>query len=70
MEQGGVRRESVLQELAQVAFGTAGDGSGAQLKYSNKLKALELLAKLLGMFDPESMNGAEPVVIVDDLGEG
>ncbi len=41
--------EQVLQEVASVAFAPAGDGTGAALKYSNKLKALEMLCKLMGL---------------------
>ena len=68
---GGVEPEEVLRELRTVAFARASDENGAQLKYSSKLRALELLGKNLGLFE----NGAgktekEPVVIVDGIGGG
>ena len=69
---GGVEPEEVLRELRGVAFARASDENGSQVKYSSKLRALELLGKNLGLFE----NGAaktvkEPVVIVDGIsGEG
>lgn len=50
----------VLDSLGQIAFGEA-QGSAV----SNKIRCLELLAKLLGMFEG---NGAmEPVTVVEDV---
>ena len=46
-----ITQDRVLQELAQVAFKPAADYSEAELKYASKLKALEMLAKHLGLFD-------------------
>ena len=64
-------KSQVIRELAQVAFAPAGDGTGAQLKYSNKLKALELLCKLLGLVtdkkaekDEQTDMGATGVVLI------
>ena len=72
-------KSQVIRELAQVAFAPAGDGTGAQLKYSNKLKALELLCKLLGLVtdkkaekDDQTDMGDTGVVlipVVEEMGE-
>lgn len=69
-------KTQVIRELAQVAFAPAGDGTGAQLKYSNKLKALELLCKLLGPVSDkkadkaeEADTGATGVVLIPVVGE-
>lgn len=47
----GITQDDVVQELKAVAFAQADDGSGSELKYSSKLKALELLGKHLGIFE-------------------
>ena len=47
----GITQDRVVEELSNIAFAQAGDRSDAGLKVSNKLKALELLGKHLGMFD-------------------
>ena len=62
-----LRREQVIAELKAVAFSKASDASGAELKVAQKLKALELLGKHLGMFDgtgtePEENNLLEAVL--------
>lgn len=45
-----------------------GDGVEREVKFADKLKALELLGKHFGMFtDKVSITGALPVQIVDDL---
>ncbi len=49
-----VSQERVLTELAAIAFHEAGDAPEAELKVSNKLKALELLGKHLGMFSDKA----------------
>lgn len=46
----GVDQDRVVSELAAIAFGEASDADGAEVKVSSKLRALELLAKHLGMF--------------------
>lgn len=46
-----ITQDMVLKEIGKVAFHDAGDCAESELKYSNKLKALELLGKHLGMFD-------------------
>ena len=54
----GITQEKVIEEIGKIAFAKAHDYSDADLKYSNKLKALELLGKHLGMFDGKGA-GAE-----------
>ena len=57
--------EKVLTELAKVGF-----ANGIEVKTSDKLKALELMGKYLGMFkDNVNIMGAVPVQIVDDIDE-
>lgn len=46
-----ITQDCVLSELGKVAFAKAADYTDSTLKYSNKLRALELLGKHLGMFD-------------------
>lgn len=50
-ERTGITQERVVEELGKVAFQEASDASSSELKYSSKLKALELLGKHLGMFE-------------------
>ena len=68
--------EQVLRELSSVAFGQAGDETGSELKYSNKLKALELLCKHLGLLADrkgtdkgEETVGESGVVLLPSVGE-
>lgn len=51
-----VTREQVVEELAGIAFHEASDAPEAELKVGNKLRALELLGKHLGMFTEKSEN--------------
>jgi len=50
----GITQERVLQELEIVAFADAHDYLNANLKVGNKLKALEMIGRHLGMFDGKS----------------
>ena len=45
-----ITADMVLKELATIALDDAADYSDSKLKYTNKLRALELLGKHLGMF--------------------
>ena len=71
-----VTGEQVLRELSTVAFGQAGDETGSELKYSNKLKALELLCKHFGLLadkkagEPEGQTGESGVVLLPPVEEG
>jgi phage terminase small subunit len=46
-----ITQERVINELAKVAFADAADNPTADLRYTNKLRALEMLAKHLGLFE-------------------
>lgn len=46
-----ITQDKVMEELGKVAFAKAADYTDSTLKYANKLRALELLGKHLGMFD-------------------
>ncbi|MBQ9460247.1 MAG: terminase small subunit [Oscillospiraceae bacterium] len=63
-----ITQDRVLNELASVAFGEGSDENGSPLRVGNKIKALELLGKHLGMFDKdrraESDDAAETGVVV------
>ena len=48
-----ITQEKVLEELAAVAFAKASDRAISDLKYTNKLRALELLGKHLSIFEPK-----------------
>lgn len=45
-----ITADMVLKELKAIALDEAADYNDSRLRYSNKLKALELLGKHLGMF--------------------
>ena len=63
-----ITQDRVLNELASVAFGEGSDENGSPLRVGNKIKALELLGKHLGMFDKdrraESSDADETGVVV------
>lgn len=54
-----ITQDRVVLELANVAFAEAADCADSILKYSSKLKALELLGKHLGMFREKIPDGGE-----------
>lgn len=66
-ERTGITQERVVEELGKVAFQEASDASSSELKYSSKLKALELLGKHLGMFEGkkgQEESGAGGVIVL------
>ena len=63
-----LRREQVIEELKAVAFAAASDASGAELKVAQKLKALELLGKHLGLFEGIGARQLPKVEIREDIG--
>ena len=59
--------DRVIQELQHVAFAEGSDESGAKVKLASKLKALELLGKHFGLFDPTNQKPTPTVTIIEDL---
>ncbi len=59
-----VTQDMVVDELRAVAFAQAADYSDSALKVSNKLKALELLGRHLGMFTDKVEHSGEAAVQV------
>ncbi len=57
----------IIAELQAVAFAEGSDENGSATKLASKLRALELLGKHLGLFDPASQTLPEPVTIIEDL---
>lgn len=49
-----ITQEYVLKKLKEIADKEAGDYQDSPLKYSSKIRALELLGKHLGIFEPKS----------------
>ena len=62
-----ITQDRVLNELGKVAFAKAADYTDATLKYANKLRALELIGKHLGMFDGKNQSQNEVHPRVADL---
>lgn len=54
-----VSADEVLLELKKVAFSEASDLSTSEMRYSSKLKALEMLGNYLGMFDKRAKNDVQ-----------
>lgn len=52
-----ITQDMVLEEIGKVAFKPAADVADSELKYANKLRALEMLAKHLGMFSQGAAGG-------------
>lgn len=61
-----IKPEHVLDELAEIAFATPGEEGALPVKVADKLRALEMLYRHLGLGEG---SGGEGVVIVDDVGE-
>ena len=58
-----INEEHVLGELAEIAFATPGEEGGLPVKVADKLRALEMLYKHLGLGDGAKDEG---VVIVEE----
>lgn len=56
-----ITQDMVTEELKKIGFAKAADYTDAELKYSNKIKALELLGKHLGMFEKRDSFDIEDV---------
>lgn len=69
-----ITADRVLKELAAIALDEAADYNDSRLRYTNKIKALELLGKHLGMFDTRRYDGGEDssggIVMLPDVMEG
>lgn len=59
-----VTQDYVIEKLKEIAEKPASDCTESDLKYANKLKALEMLAKHTGVFDKQDNSAADSVVKV------
>lgn len=63
-----VTQDYVIAKLREIAEKDASDGPDSDLKYSSKIKALELLGKHVGAFDGSAKNDKnEPVKVIIDV---
>ncbi len=63
-----VDQDYVIEKLCEIAEKTASDSQESELKYSNKIRALELLGKHVGAFGGrETGGGGEEVKVVIDV---
>lgn len=63
-----VTQDYVISKLREIAEKDASDGPDSDLKYSSKIKALELLGKHVGAFDGSAKNDKnEPVKVIIDV---
>lgn len=63
-----VTQDYVIEKLREIAEKDASDGPDSELKYANKIRALELLGKHTGAFDGGAKEGQnEPVKVVIDV---
>lgn len=63
-----VTQDYVIEKLKQIADKEASDAQESDLRFSNKLKALELLGKHVGAFEPkqdETASNGEVRIIID-----
>ena len=59
-----VTQDYVIEKLKEIADKPASDCMESDLKYANKLKALEMLAKHTGVFDKQDNSSTDSVVKV------
>lgn len=63
-----VTQDYVITKLREIAEKDASDGPDSELKYANKIRALELLGKHTGAFDGGPKEGQnEPVKVIIDV---
>lgn len=63
-----VTQDYVIAKLREIVEKEASDGPDSELKYANKIRALELLGKHTGAFDGGAKEGQnEPVKVVIDV---
>lgn len=60
-----ISQDYVLMGLKEIADQEASDAAASELKYSSKLKALELLGKHLGMFTDRVENKVDAAVRIE-----
>lgn len=63
-ERTAITQDYVLEKLREIADKAASDTMDSDLKYANKLKALELLGKHLGIFDGKGKGETDMAVKV------
>lgn len=64
-----ITQDYVLQKLKEITDQQASDAQDSELKYANKIKALELLGKHLGLFEKKSEPQQAVHPLVSDLME-
>lgn len=64
-----ISADFVLKELYGIAKGEADDGNDSHMKFSAKLKALELIGKHIGMFEKQEQKDATIRVVFGDDAE-
>lgn len=61
-----VTQDYVIKKLKEITDKDASDAQDSDLKYANKIKALELLGKHLGTWEPKD-DGPKDETVEDDL---
>ena len=62
-----VTQDYVIAKLREIVEKDASDGPDSELKYANKIRALELLGKHIGAFDARGSAAAQDVVEDDPI---
>lgn len=62
-----VTQDYVIAKLREIVEKDASDGPDSELKYANKIRALELLGKHTGAFDARGSAAAQDVVEDDPI---